>query len=71
MKTYKVIYGCETKDGGTGFGEGQISCTNEIDAKAVWQAIQDNPDSFDFAPHEDGKRLVRIEGDYYSTRYLD
>jgi len=71
MKTYEVIYGCETKDGGTGFGEGKIVCENEIDAKAVWQAIQNNPDNFDFAPADGGKRLVRIAGDSHSTRYMD
>ena len=71
MKTYEVIYGCETKDGGTGFGEGKIICQSDIDAKAVWQAIQNSPDSFDFAPAEDGRRLVRIAGDSYSTVYID
>lgn len=71
MKTYEVIYGCETKDGGTGYGEGKIICQNDIDARAVWAAIQNNPDSFDFADVDDGKRLVRIAGKSNSTVYLD
>ena len=71
METYEVIYGCETKDGGTGFGEGKIMCENLIDAKAVWQAIQDRPDSFDFAPKDGGRRLVCISGNTRSTVYLD
>ena len=70
MKNYKVIYGCETKDGGTGFGQGTIICENDTDAKAVWRAIQKSPESFDFAPHADGRRLVRIEGDCSSTRII-
>jgi len=71
MADYEVIYGCETKDGGTGFGEGKIICDNSIDARGVWAAIQAKPDDFDFAPADGGRRFVRISGDSLSTRYLD
>ena len=70
MKTYDVIYGCETKDGGTGFDEGKIMCENETDAKAIWAAIQKNPDDFDFAPIDGGRRFVRIAWDSQSTVYF-
>ena len=69
--THEVVYGCETKDGGTGFGEGRIVCENETDARGVWQAIQENPSRFDFQEPGDGRKLVRISGDSFSTRYLD
>lgn len=70
-QTHKVIYGCETADGSTGFGEGIIVCQNPTDAKAVWLAIQANPDYFDFCDPDGGKRLVRIDGFSLSTRDLD
>jgi len=67
-----VFYGCETADGGTGFGDECIICSNEIDARAVWLAIQEHPERFDFADIDAGqKRLVRIENDSDSTVYLE
>ena len=69
MKAYEIIYGCETKDGGTGFGEGKIICDSPVDAEAIFATIQNNPDMFDFAPTDSGeKRLVSYNG---QTVYID
>ena len=69
MDAITVTYSCETKDGGTGFGCDRIVCTNPVDAEAVFDAICEHPERFDFAPIEPGqKRLVQWHN---TTRYLD
>jgi len=66
---HEIVYACETKGGGSGFGEGVIICDNEVDALAIFRLIQDQPSLFDFAPTETGqKRLVSYAGE---TVYLD
>lgn len=70
METFTtVVYGCETKDGKSGFGEGKIRCTDPVDAELIFQLIQEMPDRFGFAPIEKGqKRLVNYQG---KIIYLD
>jgi len=73
--TQIVEYGCETKDGGSGFGIGKIICENHNDAQAVFEAIKEHPDRFDFAPHDDGRRYVQYQcttaDGLGGTAYLD
>ena len=73
METYTITYSCETKDGGTGFGEGNIICDNPIDAETVFRLIQEQPEAFDFEPIDEGeKRLVSLKGQKRTkTIYLD
>jgi len=69
MENHTVKYGCESKDGCSGFGEGVITCDNEQDAETIFSLIQERPGCFDFAPTEDGeKRLVQYGA---KTVYLD
>jgi len=57
---YIVEYGCETSDGGSGYGIGRIVCDNRNDTIAVFELIREQPHRFDFPP-DDAQKYVRYE----------
>jgi len=63
-----VTYGCLSQDGENRYGEVSIVCENETDANAVWKAVQEHPERFDFETTYN--RFVQIENNGNSTCYL-
>lgn len=71
-----VVHSCQSDDGSTGFAETCILCESSVDVKGVLEAIQANPDNFEFPELDEGqKRLVNRLSDnkncFIDTVYID